>query len=225
MIMSDENTPVNPENEGLLLLQNQAEEAASEPDLRERVRDMTTRALQDRRLSFSELRDIVGAVTAGVGSGLDARGGEIKAGLKQAVDGLDDAIGGAAEAVSLTLREAVSQGREFKDGELKETLERLRDLESQFVDTLKDAAQKSTGKLKEEWSHMADHLSSTGTRTGERVRDSMTQLTQGVKVSTEAGQSGLKQVVEATSERLSHIASGVLEALSDSLKRQSDRMR
>jgi len=225
MIMSDENTPVNTENEGLLLLQNQAEEAVSEPDLRERVRDMTTRALQDRRLSFSELRDIVGAVTAGVGSGLDARGGEIKAGLKQAVDGLDDAIGGAAEAVSLTLREAVSQGREFKDGELKETLERLRDLESQFVDTLKDAAQKSTGKLKEEWSHMADHLSSTGTRTGERVRDSMTQLTQGVKVSTEAGQSGLKQAVEATSERLSHIASGVLEALSDSLKRQSDRMR
>jgi hypothetical protein len=49
-----------------------AEEAVSEPDLRERVRDMTTRALQDRRLSFSELRDIVGAVTAGVGSGLDA---------------------------------------------------------------------------------------------------------------------------------------------------------
>lgn len=223
--MSDENTSANTENEGLLLLQNQAEEAVSEPDLRERVRDMTARALHDRRLSFNELRDIVGAVTAGVGSGLNSRGGEVKAGLKQAVDGLDDAIGGAAEAVSLTLREAVSQGREFKEGELKEIVERLRDLESQFVDTLKDAAQKSSGKLKDEWSHMADHLSKTGTRTGERVRDSMTQLSQGVKASTEAGQSGLKQAVEATSERLSHIASGVLEALSDSLKRQSDRMR
>lgn len=223
--MSDENTSANTENEGLLLLQNQAEEAVSEPDLRERVRDITARALHDRRLSFNELRDIVGAVTAGVGSGLNSRGGEVKAGLKQAVDGLDDAIGGAAEAVSLTLREAVSQGREFKEGELKEIVERLRDLESQFVDTLKDAAQKSSGKLKDEWSHMADHLSKTGTRTGERVRDSMTQLSQGVKASTEAGQSGLKQAVEATSERLSHIASGVLEALSDSLKRQSDRMR
>jgi hypothetical protein len=53
----------------------------------------------------------------------------------------------------------------------------------------------------------------------------MTQLAQGVKASTEAGQSGVKQAVEATSERLSHIAAGVLEALSESLKRQSDRMR
>ncbi len=39
--MNDENTSLNTENEGLLLLQNQAEEAVSEPDLRERVRDMT----------------------------------------------------------------------------------------------------------------------------------------------------------------------------------------
>jgi gas vesicle protein len=181
--------------------------------------------LQDRRLSLSELREIVGAVTSGVGSGLNARGGEVKAGLKQAVDGLDDAIGGAAEAVSLTLREAVSQGREFKDSELKETLERLRDLEGQFVDTLKDAAQKSSGKLKEGWSSMAEHLSQTGTRTGERVRESLTQLSQGVKTSSAAGQSGVKQAVEVAGERLAHIASGVLEALSDSLKRQSDRLR
>jgi hypothetical protein len=223
--MSDENSAAKSEGEGLVLLENKAEEAVGQPDLRERVRDLTARALQDRRLSLSELREIVGAVTAGVGNGLTAHGGEVKAGLKQAVDGLDDAIGGAAEAVSLTLREAVSQGREFKDSELKETLERLRDLEGQFVDTLKDAAQKSSGKLKEEWSSMAEHLSHTGTRTGERVRDSLTQLSQGVKTSTAAGQSGVKQAVEVAGERLAHIASGVLEALSDSLKRQSDRLR
>lgn len=223
--MSDENTPVESHGEGLVLLQNQAEEATSQPDLRERVRDLTARALHDRRLSLSELRDIVGAVTAGVGSGLNARGGEMKAGLKQAVDGLDDAIGGAAEAVSLTLSEAASQGREFKDGELKQTLERLRDLEGQFVETLKDAAQKSSGKLKDEWNSVAEHLSQTGTRTGERVRDSLSQLAQGAKNGAAAGQNGVKEAAGLAGERLAHVASGVLEALSDSLKRQSERLR
>jgi len=223
--MNDELTPASAENEGLLLLQNKAEEAVNEPDLRERVRDLTARALHDRRMTLAELRDIVGAVTAGVGSGLNARGGEMKAGLKQTVDGLDDAIGSAAEAVSLTLREAVSKGQEFKDGEMKEILERLRDLEGQFVDTLKDAAQKSSGKLKEEWGQMAEHLSHTGTRTGERVRESLSQLAQGVKATGQAGQSGVKEAVDVASERLSQLASGVLEALSDSLKRQSERLR
>ncbi len=223
--MSDEITPVENPGEGLVQLQSDAEQAVGQPDLRERVRDLTARALQERRLSLSELRDVVGAVTAGVGTGLSARGGEVKAGLSQAVDGLDDAIGGAAEAVSLTLREAVSQGREFKDSELKDTLERLRDLESQFVDVLKEAADKSSGKLKDEWARMAEHLSSTGTRTGERVRESLTQLAQGVKTGSASGQSGVKEAVGVASERLAHVASGVLEALSDSLKRQSERLR
>lgn len=223
--MSDENTPVENQGEALVVLQSEAEQAVGQPELRERVRDLTARALKERRLSLAELRDVVGAVTAGVGTGLSARGGEVKAGLSQAVDGLDDAIGGAAEAVSLTLREAVSQGRDFKDSELKETLERLRDLESQFVDTLKEAADKSSGKLKDEWARMAEHLSNTGTRTGERVRESLTLLAQGVKTGTTAGQSGVKEAVGVASERLAHVASGVLEALSDSLKRQSERLR
>ncbi|MDP1929486.1 MAG: hypothetical protein Q8K62_13355 [Thiobacillus sp.] len=214
-----------PDNTQLAQWHDEAEAAAATPDLRERVRELTARALQDRRMTFSELRAIVGAISSGVGSGLTARGGEMKEGLKQAVSGLDEAVGSAAQNVSYTLREAVGKGKAFKDEELKASLEQLRDLESQFVDTLKQTAKQSGGKLKEELEYLSDHLKHSGTRTGEQVREALQQMVSGLKSSGEAGRAGLSESASTATERLSKVASGVLEALSDSLKRQSDRLR
>lgn len=204
---------------------DEAEAAAAGPDVRERVRELTARALHERRMALRDLGEIVGAITSGVGSGLAARGGEIKNGLKQAVSGLDEAVGSAAQAASYTLREAADQGRSFKDNELKARLEQLRDLEAQLVDTLRQTATQSGGKLKEELEYLSDHLRHSGTRTGEQVREALQQLASGVKASGQAGRAGLSESARTATERLSQAASGILEALSDSLKRQSERLR
>lgn len=214
-----------PETTQLAQWHDEAASAASEPDLRERVRDLTARALHDRHMSMQEVRAIVGAITAGVGDGLVSRGGEIRDGLKQAVSGLDDAVGSAAQAASYTLREAVEEGRAFRDTELKARLEQLRDLETQLVDTLKQTARQSGGKLKDELDLLSEHLKHSGTRTGEQVRDALQQLAGGVKASAAAGRSGLGESAEVAVDRLSRVASGVLEAVADSLKRQSERLR
>jgi len=214
-----------PDNAQLAQWHDEAAAAAATPDLHERVRELTARALHDRRMELSELRAIVGAISSGVGSGLTARGGEMKEGLKQAVSGLDEAIGSAAQNASYTLREAISQGKAFKDDELKASLEQLRDLETQFVDTLKQTAKQSGGKLKEELEFLSDHLKHSGTRTGEQVREALQQMVSGLKSSGEAGRAGLSESAGAATERLSMVASGVLEALADTLKRQSDRLR
>ena len=209
----------------LVQLHDEAAAAATEPDLYERVRDLTARALHDRRMALNDIREIVTAITSGVGSGLTSRGGEMKEGLKQAVSGIDAAIGGAAQTASYTLREAAAQGKSFKDNELRDSVEQLRDLESQFVDTLKQTARQSGGKLKEELDYLGDHLKISGTRTGEQVREALRQLASGVKASSEAGRAGLSESAASATERLSLVASGVLAALSESLKRQSDRLR
>jgi gas vesicle protein len=214
-----------PDNTQLVQLHDEAEAAAAAPDLRERVRDLTAKALRERRLAFNELREIVSAITSGVGSGLSARGGEMKGGLKQAVSGLDEAVGSAAQAASYTLQEAVEQGKAFKDNELKAQLEQLRDLESKIVDTLKQTADQSGGKLKEELEMLSDHLKISGTRTGEQVREALQKLASGVKASSEAGRAGLSESASTATERLALVASGILEALSESLKRQSERLR
>ncbi|MDA8128583.1 MAG: hypothetical protein M0Z73_07810 [Betaproteobacteria bacterium] len=228
--MTDANTPASsdtsiPDNTQLVQLHDEAEAAASAPDLYERVRDLTARMLRERRVALNDVRELVAAVSSGVGSGLSARGGEMKDGLKQAIAGLDEAIGSAAQAASYTLREAVSQGKGFKDNELKASLEQLRDLEAQIVDALKQTASQSGGKLKEELEYLSDHLKISGTRTGEQVRDALRQLADGVKASGEAGRAGLSESAAAATKRLSQVASGVLDALSESLKRQSERLR
>src|SRR5512139_3082315 len=214
-----------PDNTQLEQLHDEAEAATSAPDLRERVRELTSKALHERRMALNDLREIVSAITSGVGSGLTARGGEMKDGLKQAVSGLDDAVGGAAQAASYTLQEAVEQGKAFKDNELKAKLEQLRDLESQIVDTLKQTANQSGGKLKDELEMLSDHLKISGTRTGEQVREALQQMASGVKASSQAGRAGLSESASMATERLSQVASGILAALSESLKRQSERLR
>lgn len=228
--MNDMNTSASsetsiPENAQLAQWHDEAASATSEPDLRERVRDLTARALHERRMALQDVSDVVRAIVSGVGSGLTSRGGEVKEGLKQAVSGLDDAVGSAAQAASYTLREAAEQGKAFKDNELKQSLEQLRDLEAQFVDTLKQTARQSGGKLKEELETLSEHLKNSGTRTGEQVREALNQLAGGVKTSSQAGRAGLSESASTATERLSLVASGILEALSDSLKRQSERLR
>ena len=223
--LSASNETSIPEKAQLAQWHDEAEAAAAEPDLRERVRDLTARALHERKMNLQELREIVGVITRGVGSGLAARGDEMKDGLRQAVSGLDDAIGAAAQKASYTLREAADRGQAFKDNELKDSLEQLRDLESQFVDTLKQTASQSGGKLKEELDALSDHLKNSGTQTGEQVREALQQLASGVKATGESGREKLGEAASTATDRLSAVASGVLDALSDALKRQSDRLR
>ena len=228
--MNDAHTPASVEtgisdDTQIAQWRDEAAAAASAPDLHERVRDLTARALHERRMALNDIRELVAAISSGVGSGLTARGGEMKDGLKQAIGGLDEAVGSAAQAASYTLREAATQGKAFKDNELKASLEQLRDLETQIVDALKQTASQSGGKLKDELGYLSDHLKISGTRTGEQVRDALKQLASGAKATSDAGRAGLSESASTATERLSQVASGVLEALSDSLKRQSERLR
>jgi hypothetical protein len=205
-------------------LRDEAEAAADSPDLQERVRQLTHRALLDRSLSFAELRDIVAAITDGLGRGLSARGGEMREQLRRAASGLDDAIGSTAEAISLSLNEAAARGREISEGELKESFARVKELEAALRDGVKETARLSSGKLKDEFGSLYEHLKTTRNDTGERVRAALEMLGNSLKTSSHAGRSGLREVAEDAGERASSVASGVLSALSDMLKRQSDRL-
>ena len=185
--------PSNLEKAQLNQLHEEAAAAASEHDLYERVRELTARALHERRLALQNIGEIVGAITSGVGSGLAARGGEMKDGLKQAMTGIDAAVGSAAQAASYALQEAAAEGKAFRDNELKASLEQLRDLETQLVDSLKQTASQSGDKLKEELGYLIDHLKHSGSRTGEQVREALQQLADGVKAGGKAGRAGLSE--------------------------------
>jgi hypothetical protein len=218
--MSDTESTGNQESAALSELRREAEAAAGAADLHEQVRQLTLKALTEKRLPLGDAKAVLTAITEGVGNGLAGRGGELREGLRQALSGLDQAVGSAAEAMTLTLREAVSQGRAFTEGELKTALERVRDLESQLVESVKAAAQQSGGKLKEELERLAEHMRTTGTDTGARIRQALEALANGASAAAKAGQFGVREVSETARDRLSQVASGVLAALAESLRKK-----
>lgn len=204
-------------------LKREAETAASQGgNLRDRARQITLDALKDGKLSLEEIHSIGQSIIEGVSLGLSGRGAELKSGLKEAVGGMDEAIGQAAQRVSMTFREAIERGKDFNEAELKSSIERMRDLERDFVQSLKDVASKSSGKLKEELTEISGHLGRTGTDTGSRVRESMGALYS--TLSTQAGStsSTLKDAARTTSARLAELASGVLAGLSEAIKHKDE---
>jgi hypothetical protein len=222
--MSEQDNTGAEVGEALDALRAEAEAAVDAPDLQERVRQLTHRALLDRKLSLAELREIMAAITEGVGKGLTQRGGELRAELRRAAAGLDEAIGSTAEAISLTLSEAASHGRAYKDGELKESLARVKALEVALIEGLKDTAKQSSGKLRDELNALGEHMKTTRTDSGARVRAALETVTNSLNASARAGRSGLGEAADTAGERASSVASGVLSALSDALKRQSERL-
>ncbi len=205
-------------------LKREAETAASQGEnIRDRARQITLDALKDGKLSLEEIRNIGQAITEGVSLGLTGRGGELKSGLKEAVNGMDEAIGQAAQRVSMTFREAIERGKDFNEMELKSSIERMRDLERDFVESLKDVAGKSGGKLKEELTEISGHLGRTGTDTGGRVKESLSALYTTLNAQAGSTSSTLQDAARTTAARLADLASGVLAGFSEAMKHKSEK--
>jgi gas vesicle protein len=204
-------------------LKREAETAACEGgNLRNRAKQLTLDALKDGKLSLEEIRNIGQAITEGVSLGLTKGGGELKSGLKEAVGGMDEAIGQAAQRVSMTFREAIERGKDFNETELKSSIERMRDLERDFLESLKDVAGKSGGKLKEELTEISGHLGRAGTDTGGRVKESLNGLYAALNAQAGSTSSTIKDAARTTSARLADLASGVLAGLSEAMKNKSE---
>lgn len=204
-------------------LKREAETAASKGEnLRDRAKQLTLDALKDGKLSLEEIRNIGQAITEGVSLGLNKGGGELKSGLKEAVGGMDEAIGQAAQRVSMTFREAIERGKDFNEMELKSSIERMRDLERDFLGSLKDVAGKSSGKLKEELTEISGHLGRAGTDTGGRVKESLSALYDTLAAQAGSTGSNLKEAARTTSGRLAELASGVLAGFSEAMKNKPE---
>lgn len=214
--METTNLPVN--------VKQEAESAATHGEnLRDRAKQITLDALRDGKLSLDEIRSIGQAISEGVSLGLAERGSDLKSGLKEAVSGMDEAIGQAAQRVSMTFREAIERGKDFNEAELKSSIERMRDLERDFLESLKDVAGKSSGKLKEELTEISGHLGRTGTDTGGRVRESLGALYSSLSAQAGTTTSSLKDAAQVTTARLADLASGVLAGLSETIRHKSDK--
>jgi gas vesicle protein len=194
-------------------------------DLHAQVRDLTLRAMRDRAVSVGELSAVLRAVVEGLSIGFAKRTGEIKEASTQALAGLDEAIKKSAEATKLAAQQMVAQGKEFRDVDLKPTLDELKQLEESFLSTISQVAEKAGGRIKDEWASQVGHARRMGTDTGRLVADTLSDFGQRVGASAKEGASASAGATVEVKKRLTLLASGILAGMADALHEKATGQR
>jgi len=196
----------------------QAAVAGEEGDVREEVRRITLEALSDGRLDTDAVRRVMHSVMHGARQGAEALGEQGRQSLSDAMQGLDEALGAAAEATDLALREAAARGSEFSRQELRRSLDDLAGLEALFIETMKNAAKGATGFASTTLHDFAEHARSSGSYVGGKVEASLGQLRHTLgdlaRAQVEAGVHGLR----SGSALLANIAAGFLAGIAQRLE-------
>jgi hypothetical protein len=204
----------------------QIREAASKSmageNIRERVRELTLQALQSRRLDLAATREVITSLTQGISLGAERRGQDLRRALSDAFAGMDQAISKAAQASNLALKELASRGREFSDNELKQGLERMRQMEGDFLDSVREVSKSASGGVKREWQDLIAHAQRAGTDTGQVIsqtaRDFSARMTATMSEGAIAGVEAARQF----GERFAALASGILAGMSEALRPDKD---
>lgn len=185
--------------------------------LREEVRTLVMKALVDNQANPAAMRDIMRDTLAGVGSGLLARGQQAGGALREAVRGMDEAVGRSVFALRMALEEARGMGHQLADSEVSDTVDSVRGLEEDLLSTIREASDKAEGWLKGEYADLRQHLARTGTDTGAQVRAVMEKLNNRMSGIAAGTVSETLATARDAKGRLAAVASGILRGLADGI--------
>lgn len=191
--------------------------AGDDAQLREKVRALVMKALVDHQADPAAIREIMRDTLEGVGDGLMARGNQASGALREAVVGMDEAVGRSVYAMQMAMEEAWGMGQNFAATDMKATMSQFKGLEDDLLATLKEASSKTQGWLKGEYADLAAHLARTGTDTGSQVLAVMQKLNS--RMAGVVAGSGAETMATASEarQRLTAVASGILRGLADAL--------
>lgn len=190
---------------------------AEEGALRERVRALVLDAVLRRNADPKALREVLREAVTGVGDGLVQRGELAGQALREAMQGLDEAIAKSVYALHMALEEAWGQGRQFTQQDLKEAADAVKDLEDDLLRTLKETADRVQGEARDELAHIANHLRHTGTDTGGRVRDVLEVLQTRLGIVASGAATDARESARMAASRLAEVTSGILRGLADAI--------
>jgi hypothetical protein len=190
--------------------------------IRERMRELTTEALQHGRLDTARVRDVVRVV-----AGLDESGpapaaaAEVRQTIADAVKGLDAALLRSAGAAHVALERLASRGKDFTDNDLKDALVSLAQLHEDCVAATSRLADATSGDLRRKLTELAVHAQAVGVDASARVATIMSELAGRLgSVSQESATAGL-ETARAYSVRMAMLASGFLAGVADAIRDQS----
>ena len=199
--------------------QAQAQHIAAEgKDIRQRVRDLTVKLVQQRDVGLKKFDVLASHIMTGAAHAVeDTVPQDPDSVLRQVVDGLADGIGKAANAAELTLEEAQSRGQAFAQEDIKSMIDDLRALQDMFVNTVSRTATHLKGRAGEEASDLKTHAQ----RAAESIKPSIESALQAAQaqpgnLAKESAQASVTAARQAAGA-LAHALSGLLSGAGDLL--------
>ena len=190
--------------------------ASEDQVIRERVKGLTSQALQEGRIDPEAVRDIARAVIGGTAGSMTMSGAETRELFADTVKKLDEALMNSARGTHEALQQLATRGKDFTDNDLKEALVSLRQLEQDYAAAASRIAEAMTGNLRREMMELAAHAQNVGVEASARVASMMGELAGGVSATP-----GIATIRDA-SVRMALLASGVLAGVADALRDQSE---
>ena len=191
-------------------------------DVQQRVRAITLKALTARELDQAALAEVTRDVMRAVREAAEAAGHLAPAPgithpVREALDGLDEALAHAAQALKLSLEEAAGRAQAFRHEDLARARADLAMLERLYLDTLRETARSARGTTAAMLEDLARHARVSGTVVGrqlERASPLASSLAQAGRAGFGAGLSA----AAASGALVARVASGVLAGIADALE-------
>lgn len=201
------------------------EEAPSDEQIRERMRELTSKMLRGEQIDPRGVEDVVRTMAGGRDQAPEEAPPEARQALLDALESLDDALMRSAESAHAVLQQIRSKGSDFSDNDLKEAHAKLSELQDAYVETVNRLAGAASGNLRHELSRLAGHARRVGLDTGARTASMMTELANRF---ADVSQKGAATGIDMTREygmRMSLMASGFLAGIADALGEQRGTRR
>jgi hypothetical protein len=186
------------------------ESARQGGDLRGRVHDLTLEALKARRFDREAIRDVVRAVTEGIGRGAEGSRLGVRQTLAEGFRGMDQALTASVQAGQEALRQMVAAGRGLSENEVKQALAGMRKIEEDFVATVREVAHSANERVRPELTEVLRVALHAGTETGRQSARLMTEFALG----------GLELAGEFGA-RFAQLAGGILAGMADALDKRN----
>jgi hypothetical protein len=186
---------------------------AEDKEIRERVKDLTSQALQRGRVDPDAVRDIVRAVMGGT-PGDTASGAEARAKFADAVRKLDEALVKSANEAHVALQQLASRGKDFTDNDLKEALVSLKGLQQDFAAAASRIGDAMTSNLRNDMMGLAVSAQNVGVEASARLAGMLGQIAGGM------GSAPGAATIRDASTRMALAVSGLLAGVADALRDQ-----
>jgi hypothetical protein len=185
--------------------------------VQEAVRAITLKALTGRELDLAAIRSVTREALEAIRKAAATENGGIGEAGKQAIRGVEHALGHAAQAIRLSLEEAAGRTEKFSKEDLAKARADLADVEKMFVDSLAAAARAARGTAQQTFEEMAHHAEASGTAIGRQLHESAAFSAQIAHAARAQFGAGL-DAATTTGALFARGAAGVLAGIADALE-------